>query len=655
MKQVKAGWVTSILGALALAGCGGGGGGSSSGSVGDGPTSCASPLPVQAEDHALTVNVPSDLDPTASPTPTPTTVIDFTVLLPRRCPGQTFPMVLQSHGYGGTRERAVGPDGTLDPAEAHFDSVTALVRALPHHGYVVVSYDERGHGTGYPGQAAHNARIIDPAAETQDAIALLDWAYENPALSFVQQENGTGLPKDIRVGTIGYSYGGGFEMPLALLDPRVDTIVPNATWNNLLYSLLPGDGLKLGFGGLLCTYAQEGNVNNTPLIANLCNLLGSHATSAVTLRTRADFVTAAAAPGAEPRPAADDEELLNFFYTHSARYFESPSRDGKPIAPRDRPPVTLLATRHAVSALFVQGNRDSLFNLTEAVFNYRYFKAAGADVRLITTEGGHMNPLALQSEGTANCGGTVGVEAMLAWFDSKLKGLDSAVYQAIPQVCISLTPTPAPNTAPANAALTGVKLADVPVGSLTGTGAIPATLATMNATVPIGSLSQPVFQPVLTIGAGQAGAVLAGVPRVGRVSVTAGPGSTVTPVAYVGVGIVRGGNTILVDDQVTPFAALAPAAGTTDCASGPATDHCHNRGTSNAELLLPGVGELLQVGDQVGLLFYENQVQFLPVYPAGTAGLPNPYSVTLSNVELPILVPCPAAAGCYAGSSLSVP
>ena len=662
MNERAAGWATLFFMALGLAACGGsnGSGGTSTGPTpgtpgGGTPPTCASPLPVQAVDYQLTVNVPSDLDPTASPTPTPTTVIDYTVLLPQRCPGQSFPLVLQSHGYSGTREKAVGPDGTLNSAAAHFPSINTLVRALPYHGYVVISYDERGHGTDFPGTASHNARIIDPAAETQDAIALLDWAYENPALSFVQQENATGIAKDIKVGTIGYSYGGGFEMPLALLDARVDAIVPNGTWNDLLYSLLPGDGLKLGFGSLLCTLALQGNVNNTPLVANLCNLVGPTGPSAVTLRTRTDLAAAATGPTAQPRPAADDEELLNFFYTHGANWFEHPLRDGKPIAARDRPPVTLPTTQRAVPALFVQGNRDALFNLTDAYFNYRYFKAAGADVRLLSTEGGHMNPLAMQSEGTANCGGTVGVASMLAWFDSKLKGIDSATYRAIPQVCISVTPTPAANSAPSNTALTGVKLADMPVGSLSGTGAVPATAATLSATVAIASASTPVFQPVLTIGPAQTGAVLAGVPRIGRVSVTAGLGSLVTPVAYVGVGIVRGGATILVDDQVTPFASLAPAAGTTDCDSGPATDHCHNRGTSNGEILLAGVGELLQPGDQVGLLFYENQVQFLPANTAGTVGLPNPYAVTMSNVQLPILLPCPNAAGCYAGSSWSVP
>jgi hypothetical protein len=82
-----------------------------------------------------------------------------------------------------------------------------------------------------------------------------------------------------------------------------------------------------------------------------------------------------------------------------------------------------------------------------------------------------------------------------------------------------------------------------------------------------------------------------------------------------------------------------------------ATDHCHNRGTNDysAGVLLPGVGEPLYNGDQLGLLFYENHVQYLPVNSgAVVTGLPNPYSVTLYDVQFPVLVP-----GSYAYSSLS--
>jgi len=619
--------------------------------------------------------------------------------------------------------------------------------ALPYYGYVVISYDERGHGTPAPGTAPNNARIIDPAAETQDAEKLLDWAYyhrgstpdptdpSSPSLatyvqSFVESQ-ASSIPKDVVVGAIGYSYGGGFEFPLEKLDPRVDTIVPDGTWNNLLYSLIPGDGVKLGFDSLLCLLASStpnvgGNVNNTPLVANTCNVVGPTAIDAASIRTRVDLVNAASLPTAQPRPVRDANELLDFFYTHSNQYFQNQTRDGATIDSRDVPgymspalmalPAFSGATFRSaptipspprakpITALLLQGNRDTLFNLDDAYFNYKYLQetaleeggaAAVGGIHLLTNEGGHMNPLALQKEGTANCGDVDGLQAILAWFNFQLKNIASAEYSNIPQVCISVTPTPAANTAPTNPQLTGLLLSDgnIPVGDQgVKSGGISIEASRITATVTsTGSASSstgtsiPVFVPIgnpisgLTPIPGAGGktvALLAGIPAVQVVSVTSPTSALTTPIAYVGVGIQRAGATILVDDQVTPFAAIPPADGSTDCPTSVmvpnnsyiattdytplATDHCHNRGTndypaSNTQpgVLLPGIGEPLQNGDQLGLLFYENQVQYLPANSGGVVtGVPNPYTVTMYNVQLPVIIPGPGT-NTYPGSSVS--
>jgi hypothetical protein len=704
---------------------------------------CAAPLPPMAMASGLSITdqIPSDYDSSATPTPTPTTTIDFTLMLPQRCPGDRFPLILQSHGYGGMRLSSLAANGTLDPTVDQFDSIDNLVMALPYHGYVVISYDERGHGTAFPGMASNNARIIDPAAEIQDAEALMDWAYYHrdaapdpvdPAApgaagyvqSFVEPQS-SGIPRDIVVGTIGYSYGGGFEFPLEQLDPRVDTMVPNGTWNDLLYSLLPGDGVKLGFDSLLCVLASAlpvegpaGNVNNTPLVANLCNLIGLQGPAAVTVRTRDDMVTDAGLPTALPRPARDANELLDFFYAHSNQYFQSQTRDGAALDPRDLPGYMspeLLALpgfvgasfRPApqipspprvkpITALMLQGNRDNLFNLVDSYFNYQYLRSSvgpanAGGIHLLTTEGGHMNPLALQAQGTANCGAVEGLSSILAWLDFNLKGISSSGYSGIPPLCLSVTPTPAANTAPTNNQLTGLLLEDgnIPLGDQGGkSGGISAEAAMVSATVletgtavTSTGTSTPVFVPVgkpisglspIPGSQGATVALLAGIPTAQVVSISSPLGAAITPVAYVGVGIQRGGNLILVDDQVTPFAALPPAAGSVDCPAKLtvpnagfagttsytplATDHCHNRGTndyaasaSQPAVLLPGLGEPLQNGDQLGLLFYENQVQYLPINSGGVlTGVPNPYTVTMYNVQLPVLIP-----GVYPGSSLS--
>lgn len=611
---------------------------------------CASPAPAEAVQQTLVVALPSDADPTSNPTPT--TTIALTVLLPARCPGDSFPVVLHSHGYGGTRVKTLAANGDLPSAQPMFPAVTALAQTLPYHGYVVISFDERGHGESKPANGGGQARIIDPALETQDARAILDWAHDNAGRFSIQRQTGTGLAKDIKVGSLGGSYGGGFQLPLAALDPRLDTIVPVGTWHDLLYSLLPGDAVKLGFDGLLCLLGVNvGGVQNTPVVAALCNQVNINNPTAFNVRSRDNLVAALNRPTTQPRKVSD-AELSDFFHRHGMGYFQAKQQAGQPWGYGESQAVL-----RKLPALFIQGNRDNLFNLTEAHWNQRYFQAAGGDVRLITTEGGHMNPLAYQTEGTTDCGTVAGIPAVLAWFDQHLKGVNSDTVRAIPKVCISVADTVgAPAVTPV-----GLALNQVPVGSLSGRGAVPAKRASLSASV--SSLAtRPVFVPVTTIrGSGQ---VLAGIPTVASLQVTPGLGAIQATNAFVGVGIVRAGQTILVDDQVTAFGVGS---------------HTSNRNSRKAgPVLLPGVGERLQDGDQVGLLFYPQHIQYASVVSAvGLTGLPglvnvvassggvaippitsslepalglfynNPYTVLATGVELPILTP-----GSYPGSQL---
>lgn len=607
---------------------------------------CTSPTPAQAIDRTLVVDLPSDSDPSVNPTPTST--IHYTLLLPPRCPEDRFPIVLHSHGYGGSRRKALAANGDLAAVRnaPHFPSIEQLAAALPFHGYAVISFDQRGHGDS---AASTRARIIDPALETQDSRRLLDWAHDNAETFNFERQTGTGIDRDLKVGTLGVSYGGGFQMTLAALDPRIDAIVPNGTWNNLLYSLLPGDGVKLSFDGLLCLLGGTGGVVNTPLVAALCNQVGPSNLLASTIRTRDDLVTALGRPVTQPRPVTADE-IDPFFFSHGMRYFETRQAAHAPWGFGESQ-----ARLRAVPALFLQGNRDVLFNLTEGVRNAAYFDAAGGDVRLLSSEGGHMNPLANQVEGTASCGSVNGVDAVLAWYARWLQDGPASGLDAIPKVCLSVAATVdgQPGGTPV-----GLALDSVPVGSLSGSGALPATLA--SATASVGQLlgSAPSFVPVITVP--DAGYALAGVPRLAGVEVTPGPNLLPrSAIAFVGVGIRRAGSLILVDEQLTPFVEGR---------------HGSNRGHQNAVIDLPAIGELLEAGDEVGLLFYEQQVQYAAVVSAaslpnltnvvnlalGTAipaigsaldgsllAVPNPYEATVTGIELPILRP-----GEYPGAAL---
>jgi hypothetical protein len=175
------------------------------------------------------------------------------------------------------------------------------------------------------------------------------------------------------------------------------------------------------------------------------------------------------------------------------------------------------------------------------------------------------------------------------------------------------------------------------------------------------SATRPRFVRVLTVHG--SGRVLAGVPTIGAITVSELPGREIgsSVDAFVGVGIRRAGKTFLVDDQITGFAA--------------GIHHDNDNVGEDDRILLPAVGERLQDGDAVGLLFYPQHVQFAAIVSGqGLTGLPdlinyalgthippitsalapvlgllylNPYAVQASDVQLPVFVP-----GRYPGSRL---
>lgn len=608
---------------------------------------CASPLPMEVQEHTVTSNLPNSYDQarTDDATESDSTTFFVSVFLPERCPENRFPVVIESHGYSGSRDSTADDDGEVDPEKEHFPAIDELFAGLSHHGYVGVSYEQRGHGDSIPENGGGYSRVMDPEAETQDAIALLDWIYENRD-SFQVGAEDSGIANDFTVGLIGYSFGGGFQFPLALLDERIDAIVPNGTWHSLINSLLPGDAVKNSFDALLCLLADTGGVVNTPAVARMCELLGTTSLEAGNIRTRADLVDALGEDG------FTEDEVIELFNRH-VRHFQLREAAAEPwCTPGDTGCTSTgeAFTSRPVPFLLLQGNRDVIFNMTEAYWNWSYFnQAAGgnADVSVLTTEGAHMNPLVNQVEGSANCGQLIGVDLVKAWFDFHLKGLDTELYQSIPKVCISVADTEdAHNAAPA-----GLVLNDFPVGSQAAPGGVPARLDSMSVDV-LATTTDFVFAPVITITGDNK--ILAGIPSIESITVTdtdEGDALDVTAVAYFGVGIQRGGDMILVDDQVT-----ALVEGT----------HTSNPNIENAEYLLAGVGERLQDGDQVGLLFYQRHAQYSAAISASSVGgatgivgfvtgvelpplltaldpvtgivnSPNPYQVDAMGVELPII------------------
>ena len=630
---------------------------------------CKRPMAEKSYAEAIDSTVPSDLTPGLLTPPTPTTRIFFNVLTPKRCPGDTFPVVFNYAAWGTQRIKHLAVAQRLLTNGPMAISEEEFLRQLPQYGYIVISADPRGIGDSVPANGGGVQRLMDPAAEIQDARQILDWAYDHAEEFGIQTEPDSGIAKDIKVGTFGLSYGGGFQMSLAALDPRIDAIVPTMTWNDIYYSIVPGGAVKLGWAGFLCLSGTAVGQQYSPYLGALCRIVGPSNPQGGLMRTMTDVSTfVGVAPGQTPTQMQlarqqqlmsefglsafpTQAQVIDFLERPGAAWFASQQAAAQPWGYGESQAVL-----RPVPALFVQGNSDLLFNLTEGYWNWRYFKAAGGDTRLISTNGGHNAFLGLR---TGDCGSNNAVTSTLAWFDHYLKGEDSDRFAAIPQVCISVS-----NTVMApHVRNVGVEMSDFPVGSLSGAGAVPATRASVDVT--LGELAvKPVFVPVTTVAGNDK--VLAGVPTIASLTVTRGQGALPNHqvAAFVATGIRRHGQLIAVDQQVTGFA-----------------EGTHTRADENVQqddrILLPAVGEQLRDGDEVGLLFYPQTYAFTALTSAQTAtGVPllleqlmginaggnllsagaaatglayiNPYQVTASDVELPIFVP-----GEYADSQLS--
>ncbi|MDF3936205.1 CocE/NonD family hydrolase [Pseudomonas citronellolis] len=309
-----------------------------------------------------------------------------TVFQPALNPGESAPLIVHTHGWGGWR--VTGPEGFYGQ---NMMSGRAALKAWKA-GYWVVSYDQRGWG-GSDGRI----EMMDPRYEVSDASAVIDWAAAH--LPRLRMDG----PGDPRVGMLGESYGGAVQLLAAAEDPRIDAIVPIATWYDLSDALAPGGQLKIGWGGVLVSLGVATGYD-----------LGKF--------VQADYLRTASGRMSPPVQA----ELA----AHSlARY----------CAEGRRP--------HA-DALLIQGLRDTLFPLDQGLRIRQCLRQGDADVRLLGMQGGHILPPPLQAwsglppfnnEPVIHCGERAInlYQGILAWYEEKLRQRPGAAA-SVPSLCISL-------------------------------------------------------------------------------------------------------------------------------------------------------------------------------------------------------------------------
>jgi len=271
------------------------------------------------------------------------------------------PAILTSNGFGGSKDDQAG-----------------LGKALPARGYAVLSYS----GLGFGGSTC-KISLDDPAYDGRAGkqlvsylggaagIAFLDAAHTQPAPVLrsiardVRDHLGRRSTHDPRVGMIGGSYGGGNQFATASVDPRVDTLIPIITWNDLSYSLDPNN-----------TDKTRGVTSTTPGAIKLVWGLG---------------FSALGMSGA----AQDPSRLLacpNFadwvcpaLVTAGTTGFFQPDA----VAAAQHASVGHYLDKIHVPVLLMQGENDTLFNLNEAVATYRGLRAQGTPVKMVWHSWGH--------------------------------------------------------------------------------------------------------------------------------------------------------------------------------------------------------------------------------------------------------------------------
>jgi ABC-2 type transport system ATP-binding protein len=246
------------------------------------------------------------------------------------------PMVMHSHGWGGSR--------TTDPAD--FTELTGA-------GYGVLSFDQRGWG-----ESGGKAHVENPAYEGRDVRALVALISR---LTWVQQD----AAGDPRLGAIGGSYGGGYQFVGAFEELRVkgkpvfDALAPEITWHDLSESLAPE-------GVVRTEWALALSAASVPADALPRNIYKALAEGAATGRWP---------DGSFP----GSENLVKFFEKNGPKWHVDHGR------------------KLDIPVLFGQGTTDSLFPLQQGLANWQdaITKRARALSMFVGYNGGHVLPSVL--------------------------------------------------------------------------------------------------------------------------------------------------------------------------------------------------------------------------------------------------------------------
>jgi ABC-2 type transport system ATP-binding protein len=286
------------------------------------------------------------------------TPIVATLMLPAGASAASpVPAVIGTHGWAGSR--ATTPSG--------------LAGRLLDRGYAILTWDSRGFG-----ESGGEANVGAPGFEVEDARALISYLANRPEIL----RDGPGDP---RVGWIGGSNAGGVQLNTAAFDRRIEAIVPEISWGDLVRDLLPGGVPKQSWD--IALYSS-GLATGTAL--GLQSPAGPQ-TGSYPPQIHQAFAEATAA-GSISQPIRD--------------WFAFRSTTGR-------------SNQISTPTLIVQGTIDTLFPLEDAFDNYRNI-LGHAPVKLITYCSGHSLTGCPYPGGV----GSLPEDRIVAWLDRYVKRLD---------------------------------------------------------------------------------------------------------------------------------------------------------------------------------------------------------------------------------------
>ncbi len=311
------------------------------------------------------------------------------------------PAILTTNGFGGSKADQAG-----------------LGAAYAAKGYVVLSYSGLGFGSdaSKPGSGSGCKITLDDREHDGAAASqLIDFLGGTKAdnngikIDYVTKDkvdhNGTPRPDDPRVGMVGGSYGGEIQFATAAIDPRLDTIIPLITWNDLAYSLAPNNTSLPSRTSV--TYATPGTekIDWTSLfftVGFVDGIMAAFAQSAPTRLLPCDNFADQACKSKLQLDAAGypDPATLDFARNASVEHYIKDVR---------------------IPTLLGQGQADTLFNLHEATATYASLKKQGTPVKMIWQQWGHSHAPLPGEFDLAHPDTNYEGQVVTAWFDHYLR------------------------------------------------------------------------------------------------------------------------------------------------------------------------------------------------------------------------------------------